>query len=103
MTRQKIEWVKQAAGDRFDDIELNTLIGFVMITDDRESVIEAMAPVFGLEVADAHHVPLALIGSFEQMEEELQWRREEYGISYFSIEADCWEALGSLVAKLAGS
>ena len=33
-TREKVAWVKEAAGDRFDDLELNALIGFVMITDD---------------------------------------------------------------------
>ena len=33
-TRQKVAWVKEAAGDRFEDIELNSLIGFVMVTDD---------------------------------------------------------------------
>src|SRR5207253_3434716 len=33
MTTQKIEWVREAAGDRFDDIELNVLIGFAMMTD----------------------------------------------------------------------
>jgi probable F420-dependent oxidoreductase len=102
-TRQKIAWVKEAAGARFDDIELNTLIGFVMITDEREKLIEAMAPHFGIDPADALHIPLALIGTLEQMEEELQWRREEYGISYFSIESDAWEALAPVVSKLAGT
>ena len=33
-TRTKIGWVKEAAGDRFADLELNSLIGFVMVTDD---------------------------------------------------------------------
>ncbi len=33
---RKIQWVKQAAGDRFDDIELNCLTFFTKVTDDRE-------------------------------------------------------------------
>jgi hypothetical protein len=37
------------------------------------------------------------------MVEELQWRRAEYGISYWSIEADSWEALGPVVARLSGT
>jgi probable F420-dependent oxidoreductase len=102
-TRRKIEWVKEAAGARFAELELNSLIGFVVITDDRQSLIEAMAPTFGLDPADAVHVPLALIGTIEEMEEELQWRREEYGMSYFSIESDAWETLAPIVAKLAGT
>jgi probable F420-dependent oxidoreductase len=102
-TREKVAWVKEAAGDRFDDLELNALIGFVMITDDGSGIIEAMAPHFGIDVADARHIPLALIGTLDEMVEELQWRRQEYGISYWSIEADCWEALGPVVSELSGT
>ena len=102
-TREKISWVKEAAGKRFDEIELNTLIGFVMVTDDRRSVIDAMAPALGIDPDDALHIPLALIGTLDQMAEELEWRREEYGISYFSVESDAWESLVPVVARLAGN
>jgi probable F420-dependent oxidoreductase len=102
-TRRKVAWVKQAAGTRFADIELNCLIGFAIITDDARKIVDAMAPTFGIDPSDALHVPLALIGTIEQMVDELQWRREEYGISYFSVEADCWEALAPVVSRLAGT
>ena len=102
-TRRKVGWVKEAAGERFGDLELNTLIGFAMITDDARSLAEAMAPAFGIDPADALHVPLALVATLDEMAEELEWRRAEYTISYFSIEADCWEALGPLVSRLAGT
>ena len=102
-TRRKIGWVKEAAGARFEEIELNCLIGFVMVTDDRQSVVEAMAPALGIEADDALHIPLALIGTLDEMAEELQWRRDEYGISYFSVESDAWETLAPVVARLAGT
>jgi probable F420-dependent oxidoreductase len=102
-TRQKIEWVLEAAGERFDELELNTLIGFVLETDDRQSIVDAMAPAIGIDPADALHVPLALIGTIEQMEEELHWRRENYGLSYFSFESSSWETVGELVSRLAGT
>jgi len=102
-TKRKIGWVKEAAGSRFDEIELNTLIGFVMVTDDRQSVVDAMAPALGIDPTDALHIPLALIGTIDEMVEELEWRRAEYGISYFSVESDAWEALAPVVARLAGT
>jgi probable F420-dependent oxidoreductase len=101
-TRQKIGWVRDAAGTRFDDLELNTLIGFAMITDEPEKVLDAMAPHFAIGPEEAGHVPLALVGTTKQMADELRWRRDEYGISYYSIEASCWEALGPVVSELAG-
>ena len=96
-TRTKIGWVKEAAGDRFDDLELNSLIGFVMVTDDAPGLAAQMAPAFGIDAGDALHVPLALIGTLDEMAEELEWRRAEYGISYWSIESDAWETLGPVV------
>jgi probable F420-dependent oxidoreductase len=102
-TLKKIDWVRQAAGDRFDELELNTLVGFVLETDDRQSIVDAMAPAIGIDPVDALHVPLALIGTTEQMEAELHWRRENFGLSYFSFESSSWEAIGGLVGRLAGS
>jgi probable F420-dependent oxidoreductase len=102
-TREKVAWVKEAAGKRFDDLELNALIGFVMITDDATGIAQSMAPHFGISADDALHIPLALLGTIDEMGEELEWRRQEYGISYWSIESDSWEALGSMVSKLAGT
>ncbi len=102
-TREKVSWVKEAAGDRFDDLELNALIGFVMVTDDAAGVVGPMAPHFGIGAEDALHIPLALLGTLDEMKEELQWRREEYGISYWSIEGDSWEALGPVVSALTGT
>ncbi len=102
-TREKVAWVKGAAGDRFDDLELNALIGFVVVTDDADGLVEAMAPSFGIDPTDARHIPLALIGTLDEMIEELHWRREEYGISYWSIESDAWETLAPVVSKLAGT
>ncbi len=102
-TREKVGWVKEAAGARFDSLELNALIGFTLVTDDAASIVDAMAPHFGISAEDALHVPLALIGTLGEMADELRWRREEYGISYWSIESDSWEALGPLVSELSGT
>jgi alkanesulfonate monooxygenase SsuD/methylene tetrahydromethanopterin reductase-like flavin-dependent oxidoreductase (luciferase family) len=102
VTKQRIEWVKEAAGPRFADIELNVHIGFVMVTDDAMSIAEAMAPAFDLPPEEVLHVPLALVGTVDWMIEELQRRREEYGFSYFVFEGGNVEALAPVVARLAG-
>jgi probable F420-dependent oxidoreductase len=102
-TRQKVAWVKEAAGARFEELELNALIGFVLITEDARGVAEAMAPHFGIDPGDALHVPGVLLGTLEEMVDELRWRRDEYGITYWSIESDAWADLGPVVQKLSGS
>src|SRR6185369_17285919 len=63
---RKVGWVKEAAGDRFDDIELNVLVFVAMITDDRKSVAEALAGGFGLEPEEALEVPSAVVGTVDE-------------------------------------
>jgi probable F420-dependent oxidoreductase len=102
-TRRKIAWVREVAGERFDEIELNTLVGFAAITDEPAKVLEPMASAFGIDPADSLHVPLALVGTIDSMTEELTWRREEYGFSYFALQGDAWEMLAPVVGRLAGN
>jgi probable F420-dependent oxidoreductase len=101
-TRQKVAWIKAAAGDRFGAIELNCVVPTVIITNDQESALESLSASFALPPADLVHSPAVLVGTFEQMEEELEWRRSEYGISYVSLAESSWLRLGPLVAKMTG-
>ncbi|HEX4778148.1 MAG TPA: LLM class F420-dependent oxidoreductase [Acidimicrobiia bacterium] len=102
-TSRKLGWVREAAGDRFDDLELSNLVGFVHMTDDPGSIAEAMAPTFGIAADDVLHVPLVLVGTVDSMVEELQRRRDEWGFSYVAFDGDSWEAMAPVVARLAGT
>ena len=102
-TTQKIGWVREAAGDRFDDLELNALIGFAMVTDAASSIAEAMAPAFGVSPPECLHVPLCLVGTVDWMVDELRRRREEWGFSYIGFDAGSWEAMEPVVSRLAGT
>jgi len=102
-TDAKIGWVRDAAGDRFDDIELNALAFAVMVTDERDEMCETMAGMFAMEpsaVADVHHV---WIGSVEEICEDLQRWRDRWGISYFVVQRDALEAVEPIVARLTGT
>lgn len=101
---QKVEWVRDGAGDRFDQLEFNVLIFVCIVTDDRDGMFEAMAPGFGLTPEAAAAVPLALVGTEEQIIETLQERREKYGFNDVTVQgADAMDALAPVVAKLAGT
>ncbi|MEA3078179.1 MAG: hypothetical protein QOF60_3087 [Actinomycetota bacterium] len=101
--RDRVQWVKEAAGDRFDDIELQCLTFMVQFTDDRDGAYENLAPLFGMSPAEAAEVPIALAGTVDQMAESLQQRREEYGFSYVVVHEPEMEQFGEVVAKLAGT
>jgi len=101
-TDRKLAWVREAAGDRFDDIELNCLVLATLVTDDQEGTAAMMGQMFGLDAAGALEVPHALIGTVEQITEQILKRRERWGFSYWVVQADAMEAFAPVVAELAG-
>jgi len=102
-TDQKVTWVKEAAGDRYGDIELNMLVFSAAVTDDRAELVEKLAPLFGVPPDELDDYPHAWIGSIEQICEQLQKGRDRWDVSYLTVQADAMEAMAPVVAKLTGS
>ena len=102
-TTQKVEWVREGAGDRFDDLELQIRYFVASITDDAHGLADALAPGFGITGDEALESGLALVGTVEQCVEVLQERRERWGVSYVSFGQDNFEQFAPVVAALAGT
>lgn len=100
---EKIGWVKEGAGDRFDDIELQIRIFMTMITDDRDGTAEALGPGLGMNKEQALASPLAVVGNIDQICETLVERRETYGFSYITLGAENIDSFAPVVAKLTGT
>jgi probable F420-dependent oxidoreductase len=103
MTKQKIEWVREGAGDRFDDLELQIRYFLCTITDDRRALADAIAPGFGLDPDEALESGVALVGTVDECCDILERRREEWGVSYAVLGEDQFEAFAPVVARLAGT
>jgi len=102
-TDQKLAWVREAAGDRFDHLEIQVLAGFVHFTDDSRSIAEAMAPFFESTPEQVFDSPVALVGTAEEMVETLLRRRERWQMSYHVLPAETIDQTAPIVAKLAGT
>jgi probable F420-dependent oxidoreductase len=102
-TLQKIAWVREAAGDRFDRIELNVIVSDIVITDDRASAAARIAAQHGTTPEDVLGSPQVLVGTVEQMAEDLEERRERYGFSYIVVTEPNMDTLAPVVARLAGT
>jgi alkanesulfonate monooxygenase SsuD/methylene tetrahydromethanopterin reductase-like flavin-dependent oxidoreductase (luciferase family) len=99
-TDEKLGYVKAAAGDRYDDLEINMLQFAGIVTDDREGTAEMMAPLFGMDPSALTSYPHACIGTVEQICESLQQRRERWDASYFVFQGDTMEVMAPVVAAL---
>lgn len=102
-TAQKIAWIRNAAGDRFDALELHVRVHLVVVTNDRWGMATALGPAFGLPADQALRSPHALAGTVEQIVDDLVERRERWGISYIGVGVDALHALAPVVAELAGT
>jgi probable F420-dependent oxidoreductase len=101
-TDEKLQWLREAAGARFDELEIQTLVGFVHFTDDRTSIAEAMAKSFGVKPDDAILAPVTLVGTESQIVDLLEARRERWQMSYTVVPSECMTQLAPIVSRLAG-
>ena len=95
----RIRRVREAAGDRLAEIELNLFTAGVgrQVADIDLSVISAAS---GKSAAELAELPGVLVGSPRQIADTLLRYREEFGISYVSVLEDHMNALAEVIPLL---
>ncbi|MCB0962596.1 MAG: TIGR03621 family F420-dependent LLM class oxidoreductase [Acidimicrobiales bacterium] len=102
-TDRKLGWVKEAAGDRYDDLEINLLNLSCIVTDDRDQVAAELAPLFGLTAGELLEFPHVYLGTVDQICDAIQARRERWDASYLVVQTDALDAMAPVVARLRGT
>jgi probable F420-dependent oxidoreductase len=100
---EKVGWVRERAGDRIDEIELNAWLSVASVTDDAAGVADMLAGVFEASPQNVLDSPLTLIGSESEVIERLHERRERWGYSYTVIPGDQLQDFAPVVAQLTGT
>jgi probable F420-dependent oxidoreductase len=100
---ERVSWVREAAGSRFDQLELQMLSFAVQVVPNGRELLESMAPAFGLSTEEILEVPIALVGTVDEICETIVRRREEYGFSYWVVHDGDIDAFAPVVARLAGT
>jgi probable F420-dependent oxidoreductase len=110
---EKVDWVREAAGDRCGAIDLNILVHNVFVVDDRMRGARMAAdrlaswPPTVLTHADLSldqliASPHVLVGSVDQIAETLCEHRERFGISWVNVMPPFAEEFAPVVARLTG-
>ena len=111
---QQVAWVREAAGARFrrpgaphqcvdGDRDRRSAAA---AAEDVAAMLATLPPSLVVNPLGADQIlawPQALIGTVEQIVEDLQARRERYGISYIGIPGESMEAFSPIVAQLHGA
>jgi len=99
---EKVAWLRDGAGARFDGIEINAWLAAAELTDDTAGVAELMGQLFSADPKDVLDSPLTLIGSTPECADRLHARRERWGYSYTVVPGEKARDFAPLVAELTG-
>lgn len=99
-TASRIEWVRRAAGDRFAELELACMIFEVVVTGRPREAARRVGDRFGLSADEVFRAPNFLIGTEEEMAEQVRERRRRYGLTYLTVTAESMRDFAPVVARL---
>jgi probable F420-dependent oxidoreductase len=98
---RRVEWIHAAAGDRFDSIEL-AVFALITVTDQRDAALAAAAAAQGVSAEWLADAPQFSFGTIDEIVDDLQRKRDRYGISYLMTPGESFDAVTPLVERLAG-
>jgi probable F420-dependent oxidoreductase len=98
LAKEKIGWVRDAAGERFHEIELQVMCD-VSIAEDSAEIAARLG-------GDQHEIlesPWHLSGSIEAICSRVESIREEFGVTYFCVPDSLIDDFAPVVARVSGS
>ena len=94
---RKISWIRDAAGARFEDLEL-AVFAIIQTTDDRTRALEGAAAAQGVSTQWLTDAPQFYFGTIDEIADDMQAKRERYGVSYFMTMGEHFDTVAQLVA-----
>jgi len=97
-----LTWIRDAARDRFDSIELQIVAFATRVVASQRAAVRT-ATMLGLPGEDALELPIALIGTADELCERLLERRKRWGFTNIVVPGEAMESFAPVVAQLAGT
>jgi probable F420-dependent oxidoreductase len=97
-----LAWVREGAGDRFPSIELQIMAFATKVVANRRAAVRT-ATMLGLPGEDALDLPIVLLGTPDELCDQLLKRRERWGFTNIVVPGEAMESFAPVVARLAGS
>ncbi|CAJ63383.1 Putative flavin-dependent oxidoreductase [Frankia alni ACN14a] len=98
---ERIAFFEKVAGDRAGEVERNLLVQDVAVTDDREAALAAWASRLPyLSAEEIPTVPALLVGTVDEIADQVRGLRERFGITYVTVLQPALEAFAPVIAAL---
>jgi probable F420-dependent oxidoreductase len=100
---RRVSIIRDAAGGRFDDIELEISPYWVDVTGDTRRALDQVVAMMHVSEEGLLDHPNVLIGSVDTVVERLERRREVIGVRYVTVPHAHMHEFAPVVARLAGT
>lgn len=101
-TEAKVAIVREAAGDRFEQIEINLWVSSAGLVGSGNSLLGSATAAMAKAATSVYGSPYVLYGTLNGVRDQLLRRRDKLGISYYAFPGRSMEAMAPLVEALAG-
>ena len=99
---RRLGYVRDAAGDRFGQLDIESSPYYAKITGDRETALAKIAGVLKAPVEVLANHPNVLVGTAEEVAEALVRRREVTGVNYVTVPQGLIDSFAPVAALLHG-
>lgn len=101
----KLAYVREAAGERFAELEINILTLAVEVDEHsrRDQRAAEVGQRLGVAAGDVVASPHVVLGTTEQVVDDLVAHRERFGISYVTVPEPALAAFAPVVSRLSGT
>lgn len=82
---ERVGWLRDAAGSRFDTIELSALVQVAHLGEGAHDVASQTAARLGCDLGVVERTPFAMIGTVEEVADKLRRLRDELGINHYVV------------------
>ncbi|WP_285566989.1 TIGR03621 family F420-dependent LLM class oxidoreductase [Actinoallomurus iriomotensis] len=99
---ERVRYARERAGDRAGQVEWHVLAQLVMETDDREAAAEGLLERYGhtMTAEEILDTPFLLIGTVEQMAEQMLRNRERFGFTYYTVHGPFMDAFAPVIERV---
>ena len=103
VTDDKVTWVRDAAADRYPQLELQaTVFGGGITEGDPLKLLAPLAAMLEVDAAQLQGSPHVLAGTLQACSEQVQAWRERWGISYITVPLSLAEVFAPVIDELRG-
>jgi probable F420-dependent oxidoreductase len=98
---ERVDFVRAALGDRAGQVEFNSTVPTVVITNDSRAALEKAAPFAPhLSIEERAEAPSLLVGTTRQIADKLRENRERLGFGYITVLEGGMDAMGQVMELL---